>query len=235
MTEPRGWSPLFADLLARRRALQRRHRLGDGRDHVRLGHAGAAGLRSPVLLRAKGETRARAHRPGRTMLDRAPAVMLRVAGALWTWSAPAATARTHVEHLDDGCAGDRPDPGAPVVKHGNRAASSSVPVPPTCSRSWAWPSTCPLTGVARTVAEVGIGFCFAQVFHAGLRHAGAPRREIGVPTAFNFLGPMTNPARPPAAAIGCSDPRMRRSDGRGARQARRLGARSSAATTGWTS
>jgi anthranilate phosphoribosyltransferase len=46
------------------------------------------------------------------------------------------------------------------------------------------------------------------VFHAGLRHAGAPRRELGVPTVFNFVGPLTNPARPPASAIGCADARM---------------------------
>jgi anthranilate phosphoribosyltransferase len=55
------------------------------------------------------------------------------------------------------------------------------------------------------VAEIGIGFCFAPVFHAGMRYAGAPRRELGVPTPFNFLGPLTNPARPGAAAIGVYD------------------------------
>ena len=63
-------------------------------------------------------------------------------------------------------------------------------------------------GVAATVREVGIGFCFAPVFHPGMRHAGRPRRELGVPTAFNFLGPLTNPARVRAAAIGCADRRM---------------------------
>ena len=63
-------------------------------------------------------------------------------------------------------------------------------------------------GVAATTAEVGIGFCFAPVFHQGMRHAGPPRREIGVPTVFNVLGPLTNPARPPASAVGCADRRM---------------------------
>jgi anthranilate phosphoribosyltransferase len=55
---------------------------------------------------------------------------------------------------------------------------------------------------------VGIGFCFAARFHPGMRHAAVPRRELGVPTAFNFLGPLTNPARPRSAAIGCFDARM---------------------------
>ena len=69
--------------------------------------------------------------------------------------------------------------------------------PPTCSKSWAWSSTSrPRRRSA--VDEAGIGFCFAPVFHAGLRHAGDPRRELGVPTVFNFLGPLTNPARPSA-------------------------------------
>ncbi len=58
------------------------------------------------------------------------------------------------------------------------------------------------------MAEVGIGFCFARVFHPGMRHAGPTRAELGVPTFFNFLGPITNPARVPAAAIGCADRRM---------------------------
>src|SRR5262249_46042561 len=49
---------------------------------------------------------------------------------------------------------------------------------------------------------------FAPVFHPGMRHAAVPRRELGVPTAFNFLGPLTNPAQPAAAAVGCADPRM---------------------------
>jgi anthranilate phosphoribosyltransferase len=66
----------------------------------------------------------------------------------------------------------------------------------------------PAAGVARTVGEVGIGFCFAPVFHSGMRHAGPARGELGVPTVFNFLGPLTNPARVTAAAIGCADARM---------------------------
>src|SRR5205085_7252243 len=62
--------------------------------------------------------------------------------------------------------------------------------------------------VGRCVQEVGIGFCFAPRFHSGLRHAALPRREMGVPTAFNFLGPLTNPAQPTSGAVGCADARM---------------------------
>jgi anthranilate phosphoribosyltransferase len=58
------------------------------------------------------------------------------------------------------------------------------------------------------VADAGIGFCFAPRFHSGLRHAAVARKEMGVPTFFNFLGPLTNPARPRSGAIGCADARM---------------------------
>jgi anthranilate phosphoribosyltransferase len=53
-----------------------------------------------------------------------------------------------------------------------------------------------------------MGFCFAARYHPGMRHAAVPRRELGVPTFFNVLGPLTNPARPTAGAVGCFDQRM---------------------------
>lgn len=58
--------------------------------------------------------------------------------------------------------------------------------------------------VARSLAELGIGFCFAPLFHPSYRHASAMRREVGVPTVFNLLGPLTNPAGPRAGLIGCA-------------------------------
>jgi anthranilate phosphoribosyltransferase len=97
--------------------------------------------------------------------------------------------------------------GATVIKHGNRAASSKCGAADLLEGLGVAISL-PPAGVAATVAEVGIGFCFAPVFHPSFRHAAAPRREMGVPTVFNFLGPLTNPAQPPAGAIGCGDPRM---------------------------
>jgi anthranilate phosphoribosyltransferase len=66
----------------------------------------------------------------------------------------------------------------------------------------------PPDGVAKCRAELGIAFCFAPVFHPAMRHAATARRELGVPTAMNLLGPLTNPAQPPAALIGCADGRL---------------------------
>jgi len=94
-----------------------------------------------------------------------------------------------------------------VVKHGNRAASSLCGTADLLEH-FGVPLDLEPDQVARCVAEVGIGFCFAPRFHTGLRHAGVPRREMGVPTFFNFLGPMCNPAQPHAGAVGCADPRM---------------------------
>src|SRR5205085_5245761 len=62
--------------------------------------------------------------------------------------------------------------------------------------------------VARCVAEAGVGFCFARTFHPAMRHAGPVRAELGVPTVFNFLGPLANPARVRRQVIGVSDPKM---------------------------
>lgn len=97
--------------------------------------------------------------------------------------------------------------GATVVKHGNRAASSSCGAADLLEGLGVAISLSP-PAVAGCVAEVGIGFCFAPVFHPSFRHTAAPRREMGVPTVFNFLGPLTNPAQPAAGAIGCGDARM---------------------------
>jgi anthranilate phosphoribosyltransferase len=93
--------------------------------------------------------------------------------------------------------------GIPVVKHGNRAASSLSGGADTLEALGVRIDLGP-DDVARCVAEIGIGFCFAPQFHPSLRHAGAARREIGVPTVFNLLGPLTNPASPRAGLIGCA-------------------------------
>src|SRR5690606_33508514 len=97
--------------------------------------------------------------------------------------------------------------GVRVVKHGGRAASSACGSADLVEH-FGVPLDLGPEGVLRCVREAGIGFCFAARFHPGMRHAAASRREIGVPTAFNFLGPLTNPARPRSAAVGCFDLRM---------------------------
>jgi anthranilate phosphoribosyltransferase len=97
--------------------------------------------------------------------------------------------------------------GVRMVKHGNRAASSAcgaadvlealgvvIDLPPSATEA--------------LFAETGVAFLFAAKYHPSLRHAGPVRSELGVPTAFNYLGPLTNPARPSSLAVGVADPRM---------------------------
>ncbi len=93
--------------------------------------------------------------------------------------------------------------GVPVIKHGNRAASSLSGGADTLEALGVRIDLGP-DDVARSVAEVGIGFAFAPQFHPSYRHASVVRREIGVPTVFNLLGPLTNPAAPRAGLIGCA-------------------------------
>ena len=97
--------------------------------------------------------------------------------------------------------------GARVVKHGNRAVSSKSGASDFLEALGVVPG---LTGagVERTVRELGIGFCFAPVFHPAMRFAAPARKELGVPTVFNILGPLANPAKPKAAAIGVANERM---------------------------
>ena len=91
--------------------------------------------------------------------------------------------------------------GARVVKHGNRAATSKSG---SADLLEALGIKIDLTGseVEQTVHKIGIGFCFAPIFHSSMKHAAAARKELGVPTVFNILGPLANPAKPVACAIG---------------------------------
>ena len=97
--------------------------------------------------------------------------------------------------------------GAKVVKHGNRAASSKSG---SADLLQALGVNIDLdgSGVETTFREVGIGFCFAPKFHPAMRFAAPARKELGVPTIFNILGPLANPAQPKAAAIGVANDRM---------------------------
>jgi anthranilate phosphoribosyltransferase len=97
--------------------------------------------------------------------------------------------------------------GIPVVKHGNRAASSQCGTADVLEALGVRLDLSPQR-VAEVAREAGITFCFAPVFHPALRHAAAARRELGVATTFNFLGPLANPAQPPVQAVGCADLRM---------------------------
>lgn len=91
--------------------------------------------------------------------------------------------------------------GARVVKHGNKAASSASGSSDVLA-ALGVDLQQPPERVAAVLDEVGITFVFAALFHPGFRHAGPVRAELGIPTVFNFLGPLCNPARPEASAVG---------------------------------
>ena len=97
--------------------------------------------------------------------------------------------------------------GVKVIKHGNRAASSKSG---SADLLEALGINIDLdgAGVEKTFSQLGIGFCFAPVFHPAMRFAAPARKELGTPTVFNILGPMANPAKPKAAAIGVANERM---------------------------
>ena len=172
---------------------------------VMSGEATPAQLASfAVLLRAKGETPAELAGLVATMLANAAPVV--VAGPALDVVGTGGD-RAHTVNISTMAALLAAGAGARVVKHGNRAASSACGAADLLE-ALGVAIDLPGPGVSRCVDETGIGFCFAPVYHPGMRHAAVPRREMGVPTTFNFLGPLTNPARPTSAAIGCADVRM---------------------------
>ena len=157
-----------------------------------------------VALRIKGETVAELSGLAEAMLGHA--TPLAIPGPL-TDLVGTGGDRAHTVNISTMGAIVAAAAGARMAKHGNRAATSAcgaadvlealgvvIDLPPQAS--------------AHLVEEVGIAFLFAPLYHPALRHAAVARRELGVPTVFNFLGPVANPARPGAQAVGVSDPRM---------------------------
>ena len=94
--------------------------------------------------------------------------------------------------------------GVPVVKHGNRAASSKSGSADVLEELGIKIDLQP-DQIVPCLESAGIVFCFAPVFHPAMRHAGPIRRELGIPTVFNVLGPLANPARPAAQVVGVAD------------------------------
>jgi anthranilate phosphoribosyltransferase len=97
--------------------------------------------------------------------------------------------------------------GAKVCKHGGRASSSAVGAADVLEALGVIADLGP-RGVARCIDEVGLGFCFAPRFHPAMRFAAPVRKELGIPTVFNFLGPLANPGRARYQVVGVSDPSM---------------------------
>jgi anthranilate phosphoribosyltransferase len=200
---PLTWSGILGRLL-------RGEHLGAGdtswvMDRVLSGEATPAQLAGfLVALRAKGETAAEISGLAEMMLRHARRVVV---------PGPAVDVvgtggdQAHTVNISSMAAVVVAAAGVPVVKHGNRAASSASGAADVLE-ALGVAVDLPPDGVAACVAEVGIGFCFAPVFHPSFRHTAGPRRELGVPTAMNVLGPLTNPAQPLAALVGCADPRL---------------------------
>ncbi|HJQ45181.1 MAG TPA: anthranilate phosphoribosyltransferase [Amycolatopsis sp.] len=155
-----------------------------------------------VALRAKGETPAEIAGLAKAMLARARRVHVdgRAVDIVGTGGDRSGSVNISTMAAIVVAAAD-----APVVKHGNRAASSKSGAADVLEALGVAIDLEP-GAVQRCVAEVGIGFCFAPVFHPGFRHAGPTRSQLGVPTTFNLLGPLTNPAQPGAGMIGCAYP-----------------------------
>lgn len=94
--------------------------------------------------------------------------------------------------------------GAPIIKHGNRAASSSTGTADVLEELGVQIGLEPAQ-VAACAREAGIGFCFAPLHHPAMKYAAQARRDLGVPTLFNILGPLANPGLAEAALVGCAD------------------------------
>ena len=95
--------------------------------------------------------------------------------------------------------------GARVAKHGNRAASGNMGAADILESKGIMLELS-AGAVARCIGEIGIGFMFAPAYHPAMRYAGPPRRELGIRTIFNFLGPLTNPASAPYQLLGVAQP-----------------------------
>ena len=158
-----------------------------------------------VALRMKGETVAELAGLLGAMVDAAERVPLPPDGLVDTCGTGGD--RSHTINVSTIAALVVAGAGGRVCKHGNRAASSASGSADVLEALGVVIDLGP-DGVARCVEEAGIGFCFAPRFHPAMRHAVPTRRELGVPTAFNFLGPMANPARVRRQVLGVSDPGM---------------------------
>jgi anthranilate phosphoribosyltransferase len=159
-----------------------------------------------VALRAKGETPAELAALVRTMVQHAGRVDLPdVASVIDTCGTGGDRAGT--VNVSTMAALVAAGAGARVAKHGNRAASSECGSADVLEALGVVVDLGP-EGVARCVADAGIGFCFAPKFHPGFRFVAGPRRELGIPTTFNFLGPLANPAAVGRQSVGVSDSAM---------------------------
>lgn len=199
-----GWAHLIGRLLAKEDIS-----IDEARDATRailLGEASSAQITAFIVaLRAKGETAKElegmlaAVRLAATSVVLPPEIASRCIDIVGTGGD-----RSHSVNISTMASLVVAGAGVPVCKHGNRAASSRCG---TADVLEALGVVLELdgAGVAQCVVEAGMGFCFAPAFHPAFKHAGPSRREIGVPTAFNLLGPMANPAEIELMLVGVGD------------------------------
>ncbi|MFB9377724.1 anthranilate phosphoribosyltransferase [Kineococcus gynurae] len=200
---PKGWSGLIGELVAGRDL--DREQTAWAMDQVMSGEATDVALAGfLVALRAKGESVAELEGLAEAML--AHAVPLSVPGPTVDLVGTGGDG-AHTVNISTMAALVLAGAGHRVVKHGNRAASSSSGSADVLEVLGVRLDLSP-DRVAALALDVGITFCFAQVFHPAMRYAAGARRGLGIPTAFNVLGPLTNPARVGAAAIGVADRRL---------------------------
>jgi anthranilate phosphoribosyltransferase len=160
-----------------------------------------------VSLRAKGETASEVAGFVNAMLAHAATVEIPHEVGPTVDTCGTGGDRSHTVNISTMAAVVVAAAGAPVVKHGNRAASSAAGSADVLEALGVAVDLAPSL-VGECLVQAGIVFCFAPVFHPGMRHAAVTRRELGVATVFNVLGPLANPARPAAQVVGCADPRL---------------------------
>jgi len=203
MSDPRSWPEVLSELI----------RGGDlsaaqtswAMSQILSGEATAVQIAGfAVALRAKGETVDELEGLVRAMYDHAAPISVpgRVLDVVGTGGD-----RSMSVNISTMAAIVAAGAGARVVKHGNRSASSKAGSADVLE-SLGIRLDLTAAQVARIGEQAGITFCFAAAFHPALRHAAVARRELGVGTTFNFLGPLAHPAKPQAQAIGCADARM---------------------------
>ena len=197
------WPGIFTELLSG-------HHLGAiecgwAMDQIMSGDASAVQVAGFLMaLRAKGETVEEMRGLADMML--AHASRIEVAGTTLDIVGTGGD-RAHTVNISTMASLVAAASGVRVVKHGNRSASSSSGSADVLEALGINLALHP-SDVAAVIEQAGITFCFAQEFHPAMRHAASARRDLGIATAFNFLGPLTNPAQPTYAAVGVADARM---------------------------
>ena len=201
--QPQTWASVLGALLERRDLPAESTAWAMGQ--IMAGEASDAQIAGfAIALRAKGETVDEVDGLAQAMYAHATPLSLdgRALDIVGTGGD-----RAHTVNISTMAAVVAAGAGARVVKHGNRAASSACGAADVLEELGIPLDLAP-ERVGALADEVGITFCFAPVFHPAYRFTSVARRELGVPTTFNFLGPLSNPARPSAMAVGVADARM---------------------------